>query len=524
MMYEQIRRNRRASWLLMGFVIALLAALGFAIGAAVLGGTSGGVGLLGVFGIVAIAWSILGYYSGDKMVLAVSGAHQVTHENEPQLFNVVEEMTIAAGLPNVPAVYVIEEPAPNAFATGRDPQHSSIAVTRGMMQMLDREELQGVVAHEMSHIRNYDIRFATLVGILVGMIALVADFFLRWSFWGGFGRRRGGGDSSGNAGAILLVVGIVLAILAPLAAARGAAGSAGLTAGTRGPSVQSAQRLAIQVALGSEGAGQPQVGPRLVRAPELEQAAPERVVGVVVVRRVAYHVPKALGRVLVHAEGELGSAERLADGVLTGLEAQGLGEQHGGLRRMLLAQEGDTALKERVGLALGFEGRLASGHHGHGRRLKAELRRDALHRRQPDAHELVELQAEFAAAEDGVAVDAARERALAEALAHRLDLDPGEVLVGPHQGGGRDQAAQLVGRKEGDVQGRLGGHPRRRVVSHDRVSDGLGRTELAQGLGGDDALPREVVAGLFAVEVVGEAGEPPEVGVLAETARPGLFR
>jgi heat shock protein HtpX len=117
----------------------------------------------------------------------------------------------------VPAVYVIEEPAPNAFATGRDPQHSSIAVTRGMMQMLDREELQGVVAHEMSHIRNYDIRFATLVGILVGMIALVADFFLRWSFWGGFGRRRGG-DSGGNAGAIMMVVALVLAILAPLAA------------------------------------------------------------------------------------------------------------------------------------------------------------------------------------------------------------------------------------------------------------------------------------------------------------------
>ena len=216
-MYEQIRSNRRASWLLMGFVVALLAALGFAIGAAVIGGPRGGIGLLGVFGIAAIAWSVLGYYSGDKMVLAVSGAHQVTHEDEPQLFNVVEEMTIAAGLPNVPAVYVIEEPAPNAFATGRDPQHSSIAVTRGMMQMLDREELQGVVAHEMSHIRNYDIRFATLVGILVGMIALVADFFLRFSFFGGFGRRRGG-DSSGNAGAIMLVVALVLAILAPLAA------------------------------------------------------------------------------------------------------------------------------------------------------------------------------------------------------------------------------------------------------------------------------------------------------------------
>ena len=217
-MYEQIRRNRRASWLLMGFVVALLAMLGFVIGAAVIGGTSGGIGLLGVFGIVAIVWSILGYYSGDKMVLAVSGAHRVTHDHEPQLFNVVEEMTIAAGLPNVPAVYVIEEAAPNAFATGRDPQHSSIAVTRGMMQMLDREELQGVVAHEMSHIRNYDIRFATLVGILVGMIALVADFFLRFTFWGGMGRRRGGGASNDQAGAILMVVAVVLAILAPLAA------------------------------------------------------------------------------------------------------------------------------------------------------------------------------------------------------------------------------------------------------------------------------------------------------------------
>jgi heat shock protein HtpX len=217
-MYEQIRRNRRASWLLMGLVVTLLAALGFVIGAAVVGGTSGGLGLLGVFGIAAIAWSILGYYSGDKMVLAVSGAHQVTHEEEPQLFNVVEEMTIAAGLPHAPAVFVIEEPTPNAFATGRDPQHASVAVTRGMMQMLDRDELQGVIAHEMSHIRNYDIRFATLVGILVGMIALVADFFLRWSFWGGAGRRRGGGDSNDQAGAILMVVAIVLAILAPLAA------------------------------------------------------------------------------------------------------------------------------------------------------------------------------------------------------------------------------------------------------------------------------------------------------------------
>lgn len=216
-MYEQIRRNRRASWLLAGLVVALLAALGFAIGYATIGGTSGGIGLLGVFGSVAIAWSIIGYYAGDKMVLATSGAHKVTHAEAPQLYNVVEEMTIAAGLPRVPAVYILDEAAPNALATGRDPQHASIAVTRGLLERLDREELQGVIAHEMSHIRNYDIRFQTLVGILVGMIALIADFFLRWSFWGG-GRRRGSDSGGDQAGAILAIVAIVLAILAPLAA------------------------------------------------------------------------------------------------------------------------------------------------------------------------------------------------------------------------------------------------------------------------------------------------------------------
>ena len=114
---------------------------------------------------------------------------------------------------------MLDEASPNALATGRDPQHASIAVTRGLLDLLDREQLQGVIAHEMSHIRNYDIRFETLVGILVGMIALIADFFLRWSFWGGMGGRRRGGDSGGDqAGAILAIVAIVLAILAPLAA------------------------------------------------------------------------------------------------------------------------------------------------------------------------------------------------------------------------------------------------------------------------------------------------------------------
>jgi heat shock protein HtpX len=217
-MYEQIARNRRASWLLMGLVVAILAALGFVIGYAVVGGSSGAVGLLGVFGIAAILWSVIGYYAGDKMVLAASGARHVTHDEEPQLCNVVEEVSIAAGLGKPPEVYVIEDQALNAFATGRDPQHAAVAVTRGLLRRLDREELQGVLAHELSHVRNYDIRFATLVGVLVGMVALVADFFLRWTFWGGMGRRRdssGGGDQGQM---IFMIVALVLAILAPLAA------------------------------------------------------------------------------------------------------------------------------------------------------------------------------------------------------------------------------------------------------------------------------------------------------------------
>jgi heat shock protein HtpX len=214
-MYEQIARNRRASWLLMGIIVALFALVGYVFGLAWTGEQAGGLGLLGVFGVVAIAWSLIGYYTGDKMVLAVSGARRVTHADEPRLYNVVEEMTIAAGLAQPPAVYVIEDEALNAFATGRDPAHSAVAVTRGLLERLDREQLQGVVAHEISHIRNYDIRFATLVGILVGIIALVADLFLRSTFFG-MGRRRGG-DSSG--GGPMMLVALALAILAPLAAA-----------------------------------------------------------------------------------------------------------------------------------------------------------------------------------------------------------------------------------------------------------------------------------------------------------------
>jgi heat shock protein HtpX len=210
---KQISANKRDSWILMIIIVLLLLALGFAIGMAVYADYAGGFGFLGLFGVIAIVWSLIGYYGGAGMALAVSGAKEVTHEQEPQLWNVVEEMSVAGGLP-MPKVYVMESDAANAFATGRDPQHAAVAVTRGLLDRLNREELQGVVAHEMSHVRNYDIRFATLIGIMVGLIALAADFFLRWGFFFG-GGRRGGNRDSGGAGAIIFIIAIVLAILAP---------------------------------------------------------------------------------------------------------------------------------------------------------------------------------------------------------------------------------------------------------------------------------------------------------------------
>jgi heat shock protein HtpX len=131
--------------------------------------------------------------------------------------NIVQELAIAANVP-MPKVYVIDDSAPNAFATGRDPKHASVAITTGLLQKLDREELQGVIAHELSHVRNFDIRFAMIVGVLVGSIALLADFFLRFTFWGGGGRRNRDSGGSGGLQVIFLVIAIVLSIVAPIVA------------------------------------------------------------------------------------------------------------------------------------------------------------------------------------------------------------------------------------------------------------------------------------------------------------------
>ena len=215
--FAQASANKRNSVLLALFVVAILGLLGFAIGYGVFGAPEAGLGTTGAalaFGGVSAVGT---YFAGDKLVLAVSGAKEVDETTAPQLMNVVREMAIAANVP-MPRVHLIDDSAPNAFATGRDPKHASIAITTGLLQKLDREELQGVIGHELSHVRNFDIRFTLVVGVMVGAIAMLADFFLRFTFWGG--GRRGGRDREGGGSAqlIVFVIAIVLAILAPLIA------------------------------------------------------------------------------------------------------------------------------------------------------------------------------------------------------------------------------------------------------------------------------------------------------------------
>ncbi len=218
--YSQIAANRRNSVLLALAVVLLLGGLGFAIGGAAGGSAGSGAAAAGIALVAGFAAALIAYYAGDALVLMSSGAREVDAESAPQLFNVVAEMATAAGVP-MPRVYIIDDTAPNAFATGRDPAHASVAITAGLLQKLDREELQGVIGHEMSHVRNYDIRFSLMVGVLVGAVALIADMFLRMTFWGGVGgrRRRDGGDGGGGGfAAVMMLVALVLAIVAPIAA------------------------------------------------------------------------------------------------------------------------------------------------------------------------------------------------------------------------------------------------------------------------------------------------------------------
>ena len=214
--HEQIRQNKVRSVLLVAIVVAIFAVLSWFIGFYFAGDPANAVWFVPIGGIIAVVLVFVALFGGDAMILGVSGAHEVSPQDEPQLNNVVRELALAANVP-MPKVYVMEDTALNAFATGRDPEHASVAVTRGLLERLDREELQGVVGHELAHVANYDIRFSLLVGVLVGSIALLADMLARMTFWSSMSGGRRSNRGGGNGGqAIILVIGLVVAILAPL--------------------------------------------------------------------------------------------------------------------------------------------------------------------------------------------------------------------------------------------------------------------------------------------------------------------
>jgi heat shock protein HtpX len=209
--YEQIASNKRRTWLLIVGAFVLLAAVGWALGVWVASPVAGLVIALGI----ALAMSVGSYRYGDRVVLASARAREVTPQEEPRLHNIVEGLSIAAGIPK-PRVYVVPEQAPNAFATGRDPEHSSIAVTRGLLDTMNRVELEGVIGHELSHVVDRDILVGTVVATLAGAVILLSEFFTRAFWWGGFRGRRGQDRGGGGAEAILFAVGILLLILAPI--------------------------------------------------------------------------------------------------------------------------------------------------------------------------------------------------------------------------------------------------------------------------------------------------------------------
>lgn len=208
--YTEIAKNKRESWLLIGVFLVFITALGYLFARiydnpAILYFAVG----------LSLFSSWISYYFSDSITLSMSHAREVDRQSAPELFRVVENLTIAAGLP-LPKIYIIDDSAPNAFATGRDPKHAVVCATTGILQKLDRTELEGVIAHELSHIGNYDIRVMTLVVVLVGTVTLLSDWFLRFSFFGG---RRRSNDSEGNqVTAILAIVGLIFAILSPIIA------------------------------------------------------------------------------------------------------------------------------------------------------------------------------------------------------------------------------------------------------------------------------------------------------------------
>lgn len=210
--YTQVSANRFKTWLIMfGFAFFITFVI-FIFGAAYGLDMPSALGFSGIALIITGIMNFFAYYNSDKLVMAISKAKQIQKKDNPTLFRTVENLCIASGLP-MPKIYIIDDTAPNAFATGRDPKHASTAFTTGILTKLNKLELEGVAAHELSHVGNYDTRLMTIVSILVGMVALVADFFLRIAFYSRNDRNRG--RSSG----IFMILGLIMAILAPIVAA-----------------------------------------------------------------------------------------------------------------------------------------------------------------------------------------------------------------------------------------------------------------------------------------------------------------
>ena len=213
-MYEQIASNKRKSIFLILFFMVLIFALAWAFGQI----TEFGRYAIIPAAVLAVFMTWGSYYYSDKIALRVSRARPVSKDEYPYLYNVVEGLAIAAGIPK-PRCYVIDDSAPNAFASGRNPENAVVVVTTGILQKLNRAELEGVIAHELSHIKNYDILVQTLAVVMVGVIVLMSDWIMRTFLWGGRGRRRSSSEKGGgNLGAILIIVALVLAILSPLIA------------------------------------------------------------------------------------------------------------------------------------------------------------------------------------------------------------------------------------------------------------------------------------------------------------------
>ena len=208
-MYRARAANKRTTWVIRVFVVAIIAGLGYVFDLYFSGGGTGVV----FYGVVigALIYVAIQYYSAGNQALSMAGAKPITKADNPRLYRIVENLAITTGLP-MPKVYIVEDPAPNAFATGRDPEHAAVAATTGLLEIMDDAELEGVMAHELAHVKNFDIRVTTIVFGLVVVVGLLADVLARMAFFGGM-RRNGGGNP------LILVVGILAMILAPLLAA-----------------------------------------------------------------------------------------------------------------------------------------------------------------------------------------------------------------------------------------------------------------------------------------------------------------